>query len=122
MLIPNQLYSLSFEAATRKDDPNGTMYPVPTGSVTITPSAGIAFTLDVTGLSKQSFTLYSGTFTAAAASDTLKITNNNSLDGSSFDISDLSITPVVPEPATWAGGALLLAAAGVTLRQRHTTA
>ena len=52
-------------------------------------------------------------------SDTLPQTFGTVTEYSGVDLDyAVSTNPVVPEPATWAGGALLLGAAGLTLRRR----
>ncbi len=90
----------------------GTTFDVTFGGTSVLTTSGI---VDTNG-----YVQYSAVVTATAASSDLVFSCFNG--GVNYLLDDLSVQAAVPEPSTWAGGALLLGATALTLRRRRSAA
>ena len=73
-----------------------------------------------TNAAASNYTEHSANVVATGSSTVLSLAGYNVYSTDFLD--DLSVNAIVPEPGTWAGGALLLGAAGLVLRRRRAAA
>jgi hypothetical protein len=106
--VAGETYTLSFRYSNRADgvavDSNGLSYDVGAGAVAVPVAA------ENTG-SDNAWTLYTTTFTATSATTTLSFAATGTSDSFGSSLDDVSVTSVVPEPATMA----MMAAGVLTL-------
>lgn len=101
------LYTVSFWVEAIYTDSTGGGFKASFGNTTL---------LNITNTSNFPYTLETYNVQATSSSTALTFGGYN-VDGN-YELDDLSVTVAVPEPATWAGGALLLGTAALTLRRR----
>lgn len=105
---PGASYSLSFYLANSYNNAGGNGFKAEFGSTVL---------LNQVNSATSGFTLYTYTVTATDTSTNVFFEGYNA--SGFYALDDISVNAVLPEPGTWAGGALLLVAAGLILRQRQ---